>query len=259
MKRNILQTIKKRVPTWLCIMASGGVVLTAVLAVKSTPKAMTLLQKKEHEKGEPLTPAEKVKTAVPCYIPAAVTGAVTIACIFGANLLNKKQQASLASAYALLHTHYKRYTDKVKELCGTETHREVLDAITIEQASDIPIYAYTLCGALQSFDDSGEERHLFYDAYSDRYFESTIAHVLQAEYHLNRNFTLGAGVMLNDFYLFLGIDKIDNGDDIGWSWYDYELPWIDFENIPMKREDGTPYYMITTSFGPVPCEAETGG
>lgn len=49
---------------------------------------------------------------------------------------------------------------------------------------------------------------LFYDGYSQRYFESKISQVLQAEYHLNRNFAIGADVTLNDFYLFLGIDRI---------------------------------------------------
>lgn len=256
MKRDILRTIKKHVPTLLCMIASGGVVLTAVLAVKSTPKAMALLQKTEAEKGEALTTAEKVKTAAPCYIPAAVTGAVTMACIFGANVLNKKQQASLMSAYALLHTHYKRYTEKVRELCGDDMHKDILGAIAIEKADNGHPVVEAICGRLEDFNGTDEEKRLFYDAYSDRYFESTISHVLQAEYHLNRNFTLGANVTLNDFYLFLGISKIDGGDDIGWSWYDYELPWIDFENIPMKLEDGTPYHMITMVFGPEPCDMD---
>lgn len=252
MKRDILRIFKKHTSTLLCVAATGGIAVTAILTAKSTPKAMSILEKAREDKGDPLTIFEKVEAVVPCYIPAIVSGVVTSMCIFGANVLNKKQQASLMSAYALLSTRYKRYTDKIRETYGDEVHKAVLNSIAVEQANDIPVHASTVYGKLQDFDGANEERRLFYDAYSERYFESTISHVLQAEYHLNRNFSLGGDVTLNDFYLFLGIDKIEGGDDIGWFWGNYELPWIDFENIPMKLEDGTSYYMILTVFGPEP-------
>ena len=35
-----------------------------------------------------------------------------------------------------------------------------------------------------------DENRLFYDEYSRRYFESSVSRVLQAEYHLNRNFVM---------------------------------------------------------------------
>lgn len=256
MKKDILSWLKKHTSTLLCIASAGGLVMTAVLAAKSTPKAMDILKKRQSDKGEELTPIEKARAVFPCYVPAVVAGAASIACIFCANVLNKKQQASLVGAYALLNNQYRRYTDKVKDICGEDTHKAVLNAIAVEQADDTPVNAYAITGRLSSFEDDDEERRLFYDAYSQRYFESTVSHVLQAEYHVNRNYSLGSDVTLNDFYLFLGIDKVNGGDDIGWSWSNYELPWIDFENAPMRLEDGTPYHMIVMIFAPEPMECE---
>lgn len=250
MKKDILRFIKKHTPTVLCILSAGGVAVTAVLAVKCSTKASELISKAEQEKGEELTVSEKVKVSMPAYIPAVISGAVTVACIFGANVLNKKQQASLASAYALLNNSCKRYTDKVKETYGDEAHNAILNSIAVEKAEDVNVVAPTITGAIYGFDGSDEKKMLFYDGYSQRYFESTISQVLQAEYHLNRNFCLGGDVTLNDFYLFLGLENVDGGDDVGWFWHSYEMGWIDFENRPMKLDDGTKFYLICSVFEP---------
>lgn len=245
----ILQIIKKHSSTILCLVAAGGVITTAVLAAKETPKAIQLLSKSKEENDE-LTKTDIVKAVAPAYIPAVISGVLTVTCIFGANVLNKKQQAAITSAYALLSSDYKRYSKKLKELYGEEAHKNILEALAAEKADKIPIYAQCCCGEYTlGFEDIDEEKVIFYDSYSERYFESTISQVLQAEYHLNRNFVIGGDVTLNDFYLFLGIDKVDDGDTVGWSVLD-GYTWIDFSNMPSKLDDGTKYYIISAVFDP---------
>ena len=117
--------LKRNSSTILTCIGAAGVIATSVLAVKATPKAMALLEQSEEEKGEKLTNMEKVQVAGPAYIPAAIVGASTIACIFGANALSKKTQASLMSAYALLDSSYKQYKNKVKELFGEDSDRNI--------------------------------------------------------------------------------------------------------------------------------------
>ena len=89
--------LTRNASTILTFIGAGGVIATSVIAVKATPGALKLLERAKEEKGEDLTTLEKVKVAGPAYIPAVVTGASTIACIFGANVLNKRNQASLMS------------------------------------------------------------------------------------------------------------------------------------------------------------------
>ena len=103
--------IRKYSPVALSCVASVGVVVTAVAAVKATPKAVSLIyadSRKRHD-GDPYAYSKKeaVAAAWKCYIPAVAIGASTIACIMGANALNRRQQAALTSAYALVQKSYK--------------------------------------------------------------------------------------------------------------------------------------------------------
>jgi hypothetical protein len=127
---------RSHVSTLLTCIGAIGVVATSIMAVKATPKATRLLEVSEEEKGEKLTKMEMVKIAGPAYIPAAVVGVSTIACIFGANILTKNSQASLASAYALLDRSYKEYRNKVNALYGEEADDEVRTKLATDYYED---------------------------------------------------------------------------------------------------------------------------
>lgn len=228
--------VDRNTPTILTVLAGVGVVATAVLTAKETPKALEVLKAAKEEKGEELTKTEKVLTAAPAYIPAIITGAATIACVFGANILNKHQQAALASAYAFLDTSYKEYKKKVDELYGEDAGAKVRAEIAkdhIEEA-DIP--------------EEDDGKLLFFDDYSGRYFRSTIEQVQKAEYNLNRTLFMYDCVSLNEFYSDLGIDPIDSGWVTGWTkpinqerhWQE----WVDFIHEKVVMDDGLECYII---------------
>ena len=235
--------LRRGSPLILSCMAAAGVVVTSVLSIKATPKAMRLLEKAADDKGKSLTKVEVMRIAGPAYIPAFVVGISTISCIFGANVLNKRQQASVASAYALVDRAYKEYREKVKELFGEKVDQQVRGEITKDHYGEVEC----------SFTGSSE-KHLFYEPYSDRYFERTIGEVHDAEYHFNRNYALRGYAELNEFYEFLGLPATEHGACIGWSdgagaaFYGYS--WIDFEHELVVMEDGLECYVINTPFGP---------
>ena len=240
------QFIKRNSSTILTCIGGIGVVATSVLTAKATPKVSLLLKQAEEDKGDKLTKMETVRVAAPVYIPAILVGASTIACIFGANALNKRQQASMISAYALLENSYKEYKRKGKDVYGEEAEKDV----RVEIAKD-------------KFEDSDtprdENKQLFYDEFSGRYFESTMENVLRAEYKLNRLLAVEFVVPLNEFYDLLGIERTDYGDCLGWS--SYELvecrwySWVDFEHTPVTLDDGLECTIITMSFEPT-CDFE---
>lgn len=251
--------IKKYSPVALSCIASVGVVVTAVVAVKATPKAVLKIHadsRKNHD-GDPYayTKKEAVVSAWKCYIPAVAIGASTIACIMGANALNRRQQAALTSAYALVQNSYKEYKDKLKELYGEETHNAIVDSIMSEKCKDISISATG--GWYDSSLDFGVDNSMepeivrtFYDSFSQRYFETTIEKVIQAEYHLNRNFMFAGVIPLNDFYEFLGLEKTDFGDTVGWSNCNGDIYWIDFNHRKTILDDGMEVYIIDMVFEP---------
>lgn len=243
--------VKRNASTILTCMGGVGVVATSVMAVKATPKALSLIEEAKNEKGEDLTTIEIVRTAGPSYIPATLIGLSTIACVFGANVLNKHHQAALASAYALLDNSYKEYKAKLIELYGEETHQDVVNAIAIEKANKQYIHSECLCNSCDlSTEENDGEPKLFYDEHSNRYFEATIEQVITAEYHLNRNFTLRGYSYLNEFYDFLGIEPNDYGSVLGWAINDDEIYWIDFNHRKVITHDGLEAYIIETPYGP---------
>ena len=98
--RDVRTSLSRHSPAILMGIGIAGMVTTTVVAVKATPKALRLIEEKKQELDvESLTPVETVKAAWKCYIPAAVTGAVSIACLIGSNSVNTKRNAALATAY----------------------------------------------------------------------------------------------------------------------------------------------------------------
>lgn len=158
---------KSRISTILTIVSTLGVVATAVTAAKNTPKAKAIIEKAEKDKGESLTKIEKIKVAAPAYIPTVVVGATTIACIFGANVLNKQTQASMASAYALLNASYKEYRRKVEDIYGEGSDNKVMQQVTVDE------YEETL------IEEIPEGELLFFDFNSMQYFTATLDDVVQ--------------------------------------------------------------------------------
>lgn len=120
--------LKHGSPTILTCLGAIGVVATSVLAIQATPKAMRKIRADSciNHDGDPdaYTKTEAFQSAWLCYIPASLVGMSTIACIFGANILNKHQQATITSAYALLSNAYQDYERKTKEIFGEEGHQK---------------------------------------------------------------------------------------------------------------------------------------
>lgn len=236
----------------LSVLSAAGVITTAIISAKNTLKVKEVL-----DKGASKSLKDQIlQVYLPNYWPTLATGAATIICIAGNGVLNSKMQAGLVSAYALVDRSYRRYQGKVKEICGVETHERIMKELAVEQAQRQYLTAtggFSTCS--MDFDPNDkEEVQLFYDTYSKRHFTSTISRVLQAQYHTNRNFVLGAFVTVNDFYNFLGLSPIDGGDDVGWCIAD-DIYWIDFDNhtIHLDKYDKD-CQVIDYVFSPMPEE-----
>lgn len=254
MKKANTRKLKKFSPTVLSCAGAAGVVGTSVLAVKATPKALRKIRadsRNAHNDPDAYTKLEAIQSAWIYYIPSVVMGAATMICIFGANILNKHQQAAITSAYALLNDAYQDYKDKLKELYGEDAHRKIMEAIAVEKADDMYIASTGLLGgsSLDFAEHDPEDNQLFYDSFSKRYFESSINRVIQAEYYLNRDFAIGGYRSVNDFYEFLGIEPISGGDEIGWD-ISSGLSWIDFDHYKTVLDDGLEVCVIDMDWLP---------
>lgn len=232
---------KRNASTILTCVGAAGVIGTAVMAVKETPKAIKLIEEKEKKKGDKLTKFEIVKTAGPVYISSVVICASTIACIFGANILNKHQQAALASAYALLNSSFTEYKNKTKEIFGDDANSKIMSKIVKDkyEEKDIP-------------EEDGKQ--LFFDSFSLRFFRSTMEEVIDAEKFINKTLMTRGYVGYYEFYDFLGLPSLRSGDEVGWSSlagnYFYGYSRIEFNHEMITVNNGEECCVITMPFEP---------
>lgn len=201
--------IKKHSPEILTGIGIAGMITTTVMAVRATPKALILIEERKEEIGaEKLEAMDMVKTTWACYIPAAITGTLSVACLIGASSVNARRNAALATAYTLSESALKDYQGKVIEMFGEKKNEAVKDAVAKDKVEKNPVVTREVI-----ITEKGNT--LCYDAISGRYFKSDIEKIKKAECELNRQMLDDMYVSLNDFYYEIGLDSVKLGDDLG--------------------------------------------
>ena len=208
--RNLKMSFTKHAPEILTGVGITGMITSTILAVKGTPKAITLLKKAEQEKGEELTPVEMIKTAWKCYIPSVSVATVSVFCLVGSSTISGKRNAALATAYTLVESSYKEYKDKVLDTVGEEKEKEIRDKVAEEKVRKNPVSDEVVI-----LTNNGDT--LCYDALSGRYFRSDTNSINKAINELNRRINLNFYVSLNDFYDEIGLEENDLGRALGWN------------------------------------------
>mgnify|MGYP003298639023 CR=1 FL=1 len=242
MNNTLTKWLGRNASTILTCIGAGGMIGTVVLAVKATPEA-----KKKIEEAHAETTKEIIEACWKDYIPTAAAGIGTLVCFFGANALNRKQQASLISAYAALDKTFRKYRKKVDDIFGEGADKAVMHEVEKDEERDEEV----------PWDDV----QTFYIPGHNEFFESTMRKVQEAEYHLNRNFILRGCAPFNEFLEFLGLEQ--HADErIGWDRYSgeafYGYPWIDFYHETRVLDDGLQVVEIRMPFMPHFMDADYG-
>lgn len=205
--------VSRRSPEILTGLGIAGMITTTVLAVKATPKALRLIEEEKISLSkEELTPVETAKVAWKPYIPAAVSGTVSVACLIGANSVNARRNAALATAYKLSETAFSEYRDKVVETIGEKKENTVKDKVAKERIEKQPVSKSEVIV-------TNKGNTLCFDPISGRYFKSDIDRIKRAENELNKRMLhdITGYVSLNEFYGELDLDYTSIGDDLGWN------------------------------------------
>lgn len=218
----------------------AGMITTTVLAVRATPKALYLIDEKEAKQAKRLAPKEVVSTAWKCYIPAAVTGALSVVCLIGANSVNARRNTALAAAYTLSESTLKEYQEKVVETVGARKEEAVRDSVAKDKLDRNPVNSKEVI-----LTQKGDT--LCYDVVSGRYFKSDIDKLKKAENNLNRQMRDDMYITLNEFYCEIGLPTIPIGDDLGWN---IDNGYIDLRFSSQLADDGTPCLVIDYQVAP---------
>lgn len=252
------KSIVKHAPEILTGIGIGGMVTATVLAVKATPKALSLIEEEKNRQNDELqreaiesgddecreitklTPLDTVKAAWKPYIPAVVTGTVSVACLIGASSVNARRNAVLATAYSLSETALAEYKEKVIEMVGEKKEEAIRDKVAKDHIEKAPL-------ADREVILTGKGDALCFDVISGRYFKSDIDKVKKAQNELNQRLLSEMYISLNEFYYELGLRPIKLGNELGWNIDD---GLIDLHFSSQLADDGTPCLVVDYHVAP---------
>ena len=215
--KQLLRTLDRNSPTILTGLGVAGLIGTVILAVKATPKAVDLIEKEKtfrHEQYSDefpinMTPLEIVETTWQVYIPTALMGGITIACMIASNHISLRRNAALVSLYTLAEATLKEYQDKVSEQITEKKERTIREDIVQDHLDKNPVDTKTIVF-------TGNGNYLCFDDFSKRYFRSDVEAIRRSENQFNQHLLKEGWLGINDFYDELGLEPIELGDEFGW-------------------------------------------
>jgi len=239
------ETLSKNTPTILTGLGVAGVLSTAVLAVKATPKALELLEleqinRENNDELIEISILDKIKLCWKLYLPAAAMGIVTIGCVIGANKVNLRRNAAMLSLYSITETAFKEYQSKVVEILGSNKERKVYDEIAKDRVRSNPI-------SVNEIIVTGQGETPCYESLTGRYFKSDVEKIRQTINEFNRRLLSEGFISLNELYYSLGLSGVDLGDHMGWN-IDKGFIEVDFSSC--LTEDDKPCLVMNFSVYP---------
>jgi hypothetical protein len=202
-------------PHILTSIGVAGTITTAVLTGKASLKAARLIDRKQqslniHDHGKMLTYKDKAYLVWKLYIPPAAVMSVTVASIIMANQIGTRRAAVMAAAYTSLQKAGEEYREKVIEKLGETKEQSVHDEVMQDNMANKPV-------SQREVIITGGGNALCFDAYTGRYFLSSMEEMKKAVNDLNHRIISHFYASLNEFYDLLGLDNVDVGEDMGWS------------------------------------------
>lgn len=247
--KNAQFVLSKHSPEILTGLGIAGMVTTTVLAVKATPKALRLIEQEEEYREydrdhgipdmiapEKVSAIDAIKLCWKCYIPAAVTGTVSIACLIGASSVNVRRNTALATAYKLSETALTEYREKVVETIGEKKEKTLKEAIAKDKVEKDPVTQKNIIV-------TGKGDTLCYDELFGRYFKSDIDKLKKIENDLSFRMRNEDYISLNEFYYEVGLDSVKAGDLIGWN-INRCPKGIELDFSSQLASDGTPCLVV---------------
>ena len=222
--KDIGKAINRNSPTILTGMGVAGLVGTVALAVRGTVKAYSALaqeanfradeyseQTGEHQSSYPgdFTTQEIVEITWRYYVPTAVSGAFTIACMIGSNHISSRRNAALVSLFTLTEKALREYEQKVVETIGEKKEALIQGELAQDKLNADPIENKTVIV-------TGQGDFPCYDVFSGRYFFSNIEFLRKKENEFNQRLLRELWLPINDFFYEIGLDQIDMGQEMGW-------------------------------------------
>lgn len=205
MNLSILKTVQTFVLRNSHHILTGLALLGVGASVALSVRADRIMHEWDIDEFKQLTKEQRIKLYARICAPPAIAILTTGVCIVGAHSISVKRESSLLLAYEGTRSMYDRYRASVQDRLGLEEKQIAEKAASKAQLAPRETIVY------------GEGDCLFYDAYSGRYFKSTVNKIDRVVNELNYTLLREMCVSLNEFYAGIGLEGISLGDQLGWN------------------------------------------
>lgn len=203
-------------PALLTGVGVTGAITTAYLAARAAFRVGLDINAGHYEplmegrEPEVYTTTDLIKTYWKPFIPAAITGSLTVTAIIAANQVGTRRAAAMATAYSLSERAFSEYKDKVVEKIGDNKARAVRDEVAQDRVNSNPPQDSQVI-------ITGGGEVLCYDHFTGRYFKSDMETLRRAENEINRLILDQGYASVSDLYSEIGLPPTSFSEEVGWN------------------------------------------
>ena len=216
-----------------------GVVATTLLTAKAAFRAGQLIHAMEQMSQEEIETKRRIELTWKLYIPAVGTGIATVGAIVAANRIGNRRAAAIAAAYSLTERAFVEYKEKVVERIGPNKETAIRDEIAQDRVNQNP-------ASNREVIVTGNGDHLCYEAYTGRYFRSTMQALLKAQNEINYQILNHQYASLGDFYEKVGLPATIMSEEFGWHG-----KMLDLQLSTVLSEEDAPCIAFSYSIEPI--------
>ena len=204
------------------ILITAGLIEMGVGAVKAVYAAPKAFEELDEQRGDEVEVADLMDRepkkdiwARTKIIAKNFGGSATIfmagaLCVVAGHVEDLHRIGILATAGALKSKEIKSLKDEIVKLDGDKTLTKINDNIAEKNIQENPVSG-------QQVIVTGRGDHLCYDAWSGRYFYTSIEKVQKAVNELNRTLLKDGYFSLNVFDSWIGLPEVEGGGVLGWK------------------------------------------
>jgi len=202
--------LRENSPVILTGLGVSGVITTGYLSARaafdSAAELITISYMQGASQAPPLTKKQQIKLVWKKFIPAAVSGTVTIGCIVGATRIGSRRNAALTAAYSISERAFSEYREKVSEKFGKGKEQQVRDEIAQDHVTATGPSVIATEGKVWCC-----------EMHTKRYFESDMETLRRAQNEVNSKMLRHVYATLDDFYYLVGLEFTSNSSLFGWD------------------------------------------
>lgn len=207
-------TLKSNSPEILTALGISGVITTAYLAAKASFKASEMIDADERVGGTADDTKQRLKERTKlvwkCYIPAGVSGALTVGCVICASKSNAKRTTAAVTAYSLTERAFAEYREKVVEQVGKGKEQNIRDSLAQDRVTQTPSGSREVIIV-------GSGTVLCCELHTMRYFRSDMESLKKAENAINAKVLREDWVPIDEFYELVRLPFTSNSSNLGWT------------------------------------------